>query len=189
MMRMAINLASEPFRRDRPYLVVSAALSILLALSLGVLVFLAWQGRDEAVQARLELEKARAQLQALAAEQARLQAVLGRPENAAVIERNVFLNLLLVRKGISWTRIFSDLEKVMPYNVKLIQVRPQVQQENQIYLDMVLGAQSPEPIIEMLMKLESSEQFGATLVSSWLPPTQNEPLYRYRVTVNYAQKL
>ena len=39
------------------------------------------------------------------------------------------------------------------------------------------------------MRLEASPQFGATQVNNWLPPSQTEPLYRYRVSVNYAQKL
>ena len=50
----------------------------------------------------------------MTAEQAQLDAVLRKPENAEVLERSVFLNALLVRKGISWTRIFADLEKVLP---------------------------------------------------------------------------
>jgi hypothetical protein len=31
--------------------------------------------------------------------------------------------------------------------------------------------------------------FGATAVHSSLPPAQTEPLFRYRISVNYAQKL
>ena len=48
---------------------------------------------------------------------------LRRPQNADVLEQSVFLNALLKRKGISWTKIFADLEKVVPYNVRIIQIR------------------------------------------------------------------
>jgi len=54
---------------------------------------------------------------------------------------------------------------------------------------MVVGAQSPDPVIELLKRLERSPTFGATSLLSSSPPTQNEPLYRYRVSVSYAQKL
>ncbi|MBI3683681.1 MAG: hypothetical protein HY235_25175 [Acidobacteria bacterium] len=188
-MRIQINLASEPFRRDRPWIVASTLLGMILAGMLGLLVYLAATSRDEAFEARQQVEKARAQVQALAAEQTRLESALRRPENAEVIERSVFLNQLLLRKSISWTRIFGELEQVLPHNVRIISVRPQVTPQNEIYLEMVVGSLAPEPIIEMLMRLESSEQFGATLVNNWLPPSQTEPLYRYRVSVNYAQKL
>jgi len=54
---------------------------------------------------------------------------------------------------------------------------------------MVVGAASSEPVLELLMSLEKSPQFGPTSLHNWLPPSQNEPLYRYRVSVSYAQKL
>lgn len=41
----------------------------------------------------------------------------------------------------------------------------------------------------MVMRLEGSARFGATAVSNWLLPTQSEPLFRYRVTSNYAPAL
>ena len=64
-----------------------------------------------------------------------------RPENAEVLERSLFLNTLIDRKAISWTKIFEDLEKVMPYNVRLVSVRlPAVDSNNQVLLDMVVGA-------------------------------------------------
>ena len=56
--------------------------------------------------------------------------MLRKPENAEVLERSVFLNALLVRKGISWTRIFADLEKVLPHNVRIIQIHPSVDAQN-----------------------------------------------------------
>ena len=54
---------------------------------------------------------------------------------------------------------------------------------------MVVGSQSPEPVIDLLKRLENSTLFGATSLLSSQPPAQNEPLYRYRLSVSYAQKL
>jgi hypothetical protein len=79
---------------------------------------------------------------------------------------------------------------VMPHNVRLIQVRlPQINSQNEVLLDMVVGARAPEPVIDFLKRLQGSPQFGPATVYSSQPPSQNEPLYRYRVTVNYGQKL
>jgi type IV pilus assembly protein PilN len=188
-MNIHINLSSEPFRRDRPWIVATVALGAVLTVTLAILTYLAIGGRDEAFEARQEATKAQAQLTTLIDQQNQLEGALLKPENGEVIERSVFLNLLLLRKGISWTRIFADLEKVVPYNVRVIQIRPAVTPNNEIYLEMVVGSQTPEPVIDMLMKLESSEQFGATHIANMLPPSQTEPLFRYRINVNYAQKL
>lgn len=184
-----LNLASEPFQRNRPILVASAALALLLLVTLGLQINSILSERAAARESREALEQVERLLAALSREETGLQARLRRPENAAVFERSQFINLLLKRKGISWTRMFDDLEKVMPHNVRLIAVRPAVTMDNLVQLDMVVGAQAPEPVIDLLKRLESSELFGATALLSSQPPTQQDPLHRYRVSVNYAQKL
>ena len=63
------------------------------------------------------------ELTAISTEQARLDATLRQPANASILERSLLLNTLVERKSVSWTRIFADLEAVMPPNVRLIQVR------------------------------------------------------------------
>ncbi|HYP13663.1 MAG TPA: hypothetical protein VEQ63_07050 [Bryobacteraceae bacterium] len=188
-MRLPINLASEPFRRDRSMVVASAAVGVLLFGLLVMLVVLSASERSRAAESRDAIARVQKQKQVMAQEQARLEAVLRQPQNAQVLEQSVFINQLLGRKGVSWTKIFSDLEQVMPADVRLIQVRPQVGGQNQLVLEMILAAQATEPVIGFLMKLEGSPQFGATNLQASLPPTQNEPLNRYRVTVNYAQTL
>ena len=75
------------------------------------------------------------------------------PQNAVVLERSVLLNQLIERKSISWTRIFSDLEQVMPYNVALISVRlPQINSRNEVLLDMVVGAKEPRAGVRIVQE-------------------------------------
>jgi Tfp pilus assembly protein PilN len=188
--KIPINLASEPFRRDRPVVLVSVAGCLALTLLLGVLVLGIFSARDRAAVSRDAIGRLNEQLRTLAAEQARYDATLRRPENAEVLERSLMLNALIERKSISWTRTFSDIEKVLPYNVRLISIRlPQINSSNQVVLEMIVGSQTPEPLQDFLKKLEVAPLFGPAVVSAYLPPSQNEPLYRYRVSVNYAQKL
>jgi len=188
-MKIPINLASQPFRRDRPLVIASVAVGLLLAGTLAALVSLAMTDRTLMADTRRNIDQLEAQIRKTTAEQSRLEAVLRQPDNAELLERSVFLNALLLRKGISWTRIFSDLEKTLPHNVRLISVRPSVNAQNQISLDMNVGSESPEAVIALLKALESSPLFGSVYQHTSLPPSQNEPLYRYRVSVNYAQKL
>jgi len=188
-MRIPVNLSSEPFRRDRPLVAASVVVGLVLATLLAVLISLAIFERDRAAETRQDIARLQKTLLALGQEQARLEETLRRPENAEVLERVRFINTLLRRKGISWTKIFSDLEGVMPHNVRLISIRPQVNARNEVVLDMVVGAQSQAPVIEMLKSLESSRLFGSTAVHSWLPPSQTELLFSYRVSVDYGQGL
>lgn len=188
-MRIPINLASEPFRKDRPIFVASVAVSLLLCGLLMVMVSLSMAERNRAAQSRAQMERVQAELRKLATQQGQLEAFLRKPENADVLEKSQFINTLLLRKGVSWTKIFQDLETVMPHNVRLVTVRPQLNGPNDLILDMTVASQSSEPVVQLLMNLEKSPLFGTTTIHSWLPPGQTEPAYRYRVSVNYGQTL
>jgi hypothetical protein len=154
-----------------------------------MLSYVAVGERARAAEARTAITNTEQQLGAMAKERSRLEATLRQQQNAEVLDRSVFLNTLLMRKGVSWTRIFSDLEKVTPPNVRVVTVRPQINGNNELSLDMVVASQAVESIQNFVMQLEASNLFGRTMVHTTVPPSQTEPLFRSRVTVNYAQKL
>lgn len=188
-MRIGVNLAREPFRNDRPMLVAAAAMAILLSGTLILLLGLIIADRKEARETRVALEKVQRQLGRTRQEQTKIDASMRQQGNTEVLDRSLFLNALIYRKAISWTRIFGDLEKVMPERVRVVTIRPQVNARNHITLDMTVAAESPEPLLGLIAKLETSDVFGSTTVSVLTPPSQNDPVYRYRIMVNYEQKL
>jgi len=189
-MKIPVNLASDPFRRDRPVLVASAVCALALTALACVLAFLVLGERERARETRLAVDRLDTEVRTISAEQTRLEGTLRQPANAEVLERSLLLNTLIDRKSISWTRIFADLEAIKPYNAKVIQVRlPQINSRNEVTLDMIIGSQEPGAAIEFLKRLEASPLFGPATLHASQPPTQNEPLYRYRVSVDYAQKL
>jgi Tfp pilus assembly protein PilN len=169
-------------------LVASCLLSFILIGALISQVVLILGERTKAGETRDAVAKLERALGQQAAEQTKVDAVLRQTQNSEVLDRNVFLNTLISRKAVSWTQLFSDLEKVMPGNVRLVSVRPQITPNNQVVLDMTVGTLTSEPVIDMLMKMEASPLFGATSISTMLPPSQNETLFRYRLSVNYAPK-
>jgi len=188
-LKAQINLASEPFRRDRLFLVSSGSLAALLALSFIVLAGIAINDRAQMQASLAEMDRVQRQLVLLNQQQMKLDSELRQAGNADVLERSVFINTLISRKGISWTRMFADLGKVLPPNARLISIRPQVDAQDHVALDLLVGAESEKPLIDLLAHFEGSDNFGSTSVSAILPPSQTDPLYRYRVSVNYAQKL
>jgi len=188
--QVPINLASEPFRRDRQMLVASAVLAVLLIVLLGWQLITINSKRHQSADIQVRINRLNGQLRTITGEQAKLNATLRKPENAEVLERSVFLNTLIDRKSISWTKIFADLEKVMPPTVRLVAVRlPEVDTQNEVQLDMLIGAKEVLPLIELVKRLEASPQFGPANVQTSQPPSQTDPSYRYHITVSYAQKL
>jgi hypothetical protein len=190
MIYIPVNLATEPFRRTRAAVAASAAACVLLFALLMTQISWIFVQRGQAGSTRADIERLNTQLQIMSRQQGQLEATLRRPDNAAVLDQSLLLNTLIQRKSISWTRLFADLEKVVPWNVQLVSVRlPQIDAENRVLLDMVVGANDPAPVIEFMRRLEAAPEFGSPLPYTSIPPSQNEKLLRYRITVKYAQTL
>jgi Tfp pilus assembly protein PilN len=187
-MKIPINLASQPFRRDRAMIAASIGVCALLAVTLGVLVLLAMADRTQLADVRGEISRLNSQIRRVANQQAQLDAVVRRPENAEVLERSVFINAVLSRKGISWTRIFEDLEKRVPFNVRIIQIQPTVDPDGRLSLDLNIATQTPGAAIEFLKALENAP-FSRPDLHLIQKPTQAEPIFKYRVSVDYVQTL
>ncbi len=189
MTRIPINLASEPFRKDRGAIVVASTISAVLLVLLGVQGLMILSARDSAATNREMVASLQSQLTTATSEQAKADAVLREPMNAEVLQQSVLLNALVQRKSISWSRLFADIEGVLPPNVRLVQVRlPQINSRNEVTLDMEVGAKDASDAIAFTKKLQESPLFGPATLLRADPPTQNEPLYRYRLTVSYGQK-
>lgn len=188
-MKIAINLASQPFRRDRALLVASSLVCLLLVASLGVLIHLANEDNKQLADVRHEVASLKKQVQSVNDQQAKFNGVIHQPENETVLERSVFINSLLLRKGISWNQIFTDLEKTVPYNVKVVHILPSVDDQGRVTLDMTLASDNVRTMVGALKAFEDNPLFGAVDPKGAIPPTQTEPLYRYSLMVPYAQKL
>ena len=184
-----INLATEPFQRDRLILVASSAAAAVLLVTLTLLTMAAVGDRQSMQTSLSALDQTEARLSGVRAEQRKLDTALSQSGNADVLERSQFINALLYRKGISWTKMFADLGKVMPPNVRLLSIRPTVDVNDHIELDMVVGSDTPKPVLDLLAKFEGSDLFGSPTLSGVIPPSQTDPSFRYRLSVGYAQKL
>lgn len=188
-MKYSINLATQPFRRDRAMIVASIAVVLLLAVTLGGLVVFIQQDRVQLAGLRQSVAQLNRQVKAASNEQSRLDAIVRQPQNASVLEWSALINTLIYHKAISWSKLLADLEKTLPYNVKVVTIHPRIDALNHVTLDMTLGSDKVMQIREALKAFENSPEFGTVTPTNLLPPTQAEPLYRFRGTVNYAQKL
>lgn len=195
MQATSINLASQPFRRERAQNALWAGTCIVLTCTLFVLVGLYLHVRAQAGEIRHTIEAQRVELQALQREQTQYSSILSKPDNSEVFARSVFLNQLIARRGVSWTRVFEDLGTVMPARVRLLGIRlPQVGAEdasgtNRVQLDMQVATDTPDQIITFLKNLQQSTLFGSASMLNQAPPTENDHFYKFRIVVDYGQKL
>jgi Tfp pilus assembly protein PilN len=157
-MRLNINLATQPYEDFRRFSAnwtgILGAL-LISAVLLSVLVYRRWH-EYRLVSKAIAVE--RNVFQDLDAKQAQDLAILNRPENQDVRERSDFLNQLIRRKELSWTRIFGELEKMMPAHLRVLSVQPRLEQD-QIVISMQLGGDSRERAAELVRRMEKSKMF------------------------------
>jgi Tfp pilus assembly protein PilN len=189
-----INLASQPFGRERARIAMLAGVCAIFSLSLCMFLVLIAKERAQVSSLHRTIRLEQQQLAALDRQQNQFQSVIARPANADVFSKSVFYNELIARRAVSWTRVFEDLGHVMPRSVQLVSLRlPQVvasndRDKNHIELNMLVGTQQPPAVLQLIKNFASSSLFGAVSFQSQQPPTQNDPLFRYTLTVPYVQK-
>lgn len=187
--RANLNLASNPSGGYRAFLALSgiAAAALLVAAVQLVVQFAGSSGPPEAL---LSQERQLAELQrSLARQGAEAGAKIDAAGTAEILDRTVFLNDLLIRKGISWTRTFLDLEQVLPPEVRVLTIQPEVAYHDRIRLDMTVSAKQPADFIGFLKTLEESDLFGSPALRGSAPPTESDPTFHYELAVEYGQQL
>lgn len=188
-MRVPINLASQPYENLRPlYSAAVLALALLMALALT----LALKERRNRNQTRLlteqseQLDKGLADLRR---EQRELTQWLGRPDVQEIRDRSAFLNSLIIRKSLSWTQMFMDLEKVLPNQVLVTAIRPGKSESAQAQLKITVAAGTVPPLVEFLKNLEAAPQFAKPVVDLQHFPTDKslDPHIILELSVVYHQ--
>ncbi|HVI10637.1 MAG TPA: hypothetical protein VND65_20275 [Candidatus Binatia bacterium] len=165
-MRLNINLASQPYEDARQFwlrwgigLAVTAIASLAL-LSITITGYFTAR-RDHREIAELKHEIAKRDQDRMRAE-----SFLNQPENRATRDQSQFLNQLIERKSLSWTQVLEDLEKVMPTRVHLISIRPEIDEDNQLRLKLVVGGDSRDRALDLVRKMEESHRFSQTYIDT-----------------------
>jgi len=163
-MRLDINLASQPYEDARQFwlrwggaLVAVAIFTLVLLIGTVSGWFNARRDRDKIADLRHQIAKR---------DEARRGAeqFLSRPENRSTRDQSQFFNELIERKAFSWTRVLEDLEKVMPPRVHLVSINPELNEDNQLALKMVVAGDSRARIIELAQRMEESQHFTQTYI-------------------------
>jgi type IV pilus assembly protein PilN len=165
-MRLDINLATRPYEDAREFWVRWGLGVGLLGVLTLVLLGLAVRGWANAGRDRHNIAQLQDQIAERDHERATAQAFLDMSVNRSTRDQSQFLNGLIQRKAFSWTRVFEDLERVMPANLHVVSLRPELNEQSQMQLDMKVAGDTRGAAVELVHRMEGSKHFqGAQLVS------------------------
>lgn len=165
-MRIDINLASQPYQDARRFWTYWGTGLALLGLMTALLVYMAVTGFIRAGHDREQMARLESEIKAYDQEKSQSEAVLNQPQNRAMREQSRFLNDLFQRKAFSWTRVFEDLERVMPAHLHVVSIHPDVSADNNAQIKLLVGGDSREQALDLVRKMEGSKRFKQTRIDS-----------------------
>jgi type IV pilus assembly protein PilN len=167
-MRLDINLASQPYQDTRQFWMRwGAALALAILVTLGLLAYTAkewWHARQQ----QRAIAVLRDKIASLDATEQKARQFLDRPENRSTRDRSQFLNDLFHRKAFSWTRVFEDLEQVMPARLHVVSIHPELTSNNELKISLIVAGESRDKALELVRKMEDSQHFQRTEINSEL---------------------
>ena len=164
-MRLDLNLATRPYEDAREFWSRWGLGVGLLALLTLVLLGLTIRGWVNAGRDRQSIAHLQQQIAEKDSERDKARGFLEMAANRSTRDQSQFLNGLIQRKAFSWTRVFEDLERVMPNRLHVVSLRPELNEQNQVELEMKVVGDTRAEAVELVHRMEGSKHFqGAQLV-------------------------
>jgi len=172
-MHVGLNLATKPLVSHRRFLVGSTLLGILGSL---LFIYLGWhfyslRQADAAFRAREG--KIQQEMERLQEQRNDLQRFYAKEENRNLQDRAKFIGTVIEARSFNWTKMFMDLETVLPEGVHVVSVTPKLA-NGRAEVKLVIGASSDENKLKFLRTLESSRDFSRVQVLAERAPAKPE---------------
>jgi Tfp pilus assembly protein PilN len=182
---MTPNLASRPFLNTRPVWLVTAAAGVL-SLALIVLNIFSYVHAGSALEPQIaQRDRLLVEQRALAAGMSGIVADLEKVPWKSLGTRIDATNVILREHNFSWLVMLNDLESVMPYDVRILQVSPDVGTA-QVDLHLKVVAKTREAMIEFLDNLIADPKFTRPTPATEVTPEQSESgSYQLLLSVQY----
>jgi type IV pilus assembly protein PilN len=165
-MRIAINLASQPYEDVRKFWLRWGPPLVVLSMVTLWLLFSLISGFILARKDNVLIRKSETQIASRDQEKSAAQSLLSMPQNRATRDRSQFLNDLFQRKAFSWTRVFEDMEQVMPARLHVVSIQPEMGDDNQLVIKLNVAGESRDRALELVRRMEASKRFQQTHIVS-----------------------
>lgn len=155
-MRIHINLASQPYEAAQGYRrQMSITIAALTVIALVLLGYIAYQ-RVHSRAINRQLSQVRGQIHELEREEAQARAIRNKPANRDIADQSDFLNELFARKSLSWTRVFTEMERIVPPDLHVVSMKPEYTKTNDLVLHVIVATDSRDRAVEMVRNMEKS---------------------------------
>lgn len=180
------NLAREPFVDLRPVAVAGIALAVLAVVltTVSVVEIASAKGEEQALAGRLrELQTRRTDLSRQVVEIDRKLA----GESWKKLDRETeSLRQVVAQRRLAWSDLLADLEKVVPWDVRLVSIAPSLSDKGEITVSLSGIAAGRAGWLKLLAAFFNSDKFSSPVPGSEdAPGAGNTVGYRFQLRVRY----
>ncbi len=160
MKPLHLNLASRPYRDERPFIAVVVISSLLIAF-LTLMNFDAWyRYRNETQSTRAKIDALEKQAED---ERAHADALTQKIRNVDVkllAKQTQFANSQLAERAFSWSELLDRLERVLPDYVRIESISPTFGQNGLVHLNLQCMGRDPNSLVTTLNRFNHDVHFA-----------------------------
>jgi Tfp pilus assembly protein PilN len=173
-MRIGLNLATAPLENNRRFLLGAFGVGIVALAVLGVLGTHTLREQRADRELRTEISRLQSEIRDMQRERKELEELFQDPQTARVLDRAALLNAMIAQRSFGWTKLFMDLEQLLPTGVRVLNIAPRMA-DGRVEVKLVIGAFSDAEKEKFVQALESSEEFtGVQLLNETRPNRAGE---------------
>lgn len=171
-MKTRFNLATSPLENNRRFIAGAGALGLLALVALGFLSVHSYRTWRSNRVIREDIGRLTDQIRADQQKQDALRKEFRTKAVEDTMDRSTYLNGLIARRSFPWTKMFADLEHILPPGVRVISISPQRDKDGNVNVELSVGAQDDASLLRFLQSLVASPAFSNIQVSSEPRPAQ-----------------
>ena len=154
-----LNLASRPFRDERPFIMVVVIASLLIAF-LTLMNFDSWyRYRNETQETRAKIASLEKQAQDERARTDVLNQKLRAVDVKRLAKQTQFANSVLAERAFSWSELLDHMERVLPDYVRVESITPSFLPNGMVSLALQCTARDADGLVKTLNQLNRDPHF------------------------------
>jgi Tfp pilus assembly protein PilN len=143
---------------QRKFFAVSGITGTVAAIIFVVLGWHFYSARKANEALRVRTEQVLRETAVLQKQRDDLERFFAQPENAKLEERSAFLNTLIDKQSLNWTKMFMDLERILPAGVHVLTIAPRYEAGG-VRVKLTAGAVNEQAKLKFIKALEDSPAF------------------------------
>lgn len=159
-MKTRFNLATAPLENNRRFVAGASAIGVLAIIAMVLLSLHAVRTRRTDREMRVQINTLHSQIRIAQQQQETLRNEFKSPEAIEALKRSAFLNGLIEARAFPWTKMFADLEQILPPGVRVISISPQMGENGHVRVVLSVGAVNDEQELKFLNSMDSSPVFS-----------------------------